>query len=128
MRKKNSRKDSKNLFVTSFFGSKEFLYFYILRLVYKDELYGEEIAKKLEELTESMWEPNPGFIYPMLKKLSKNGFIEGEWTVGDSKHPRLVYKITEEGKEYYKKLEQEWIKDLKEFIEILQLLEGRGAK
>ena len=128
MRKKNSRKDSKNLFVTSFFGSKEFLYFYILRLVYKDELYGEEIAKKLEELTESMWEPNPGFIYPMLKKLSKNGFIEGEWTVGDSKHPRLVYKITEEGKEYYKRLEQEWIKDLREFIEILQLLEGRGAK
>ncbi len=125
MRKKNSRKDSKNLFVTSFFGSKEFLYFYILRLFYKDELYGEEIAKKLEELTESMWEPNPGFIYPMLKKLSKNGFIEGEWTVGDSKHPRLVYKITEEGKEYYKKLEQEWIKDLREFIEILQLLEER---
>ena len=125
MRKKNSRKDSKNLFVTSFFGSKEFLYFYILRLFYKDELYGEEIAKKLEELTESMWEPNPGFIYPMLKKLSKNGFIEGEWTVGDSKHPRLVYKITEEGKEYYKRLEQEWIKDLREFIEILQLLEER---
>jgi len=122
---KKSKKDSKNLFVTSFFGSKEFLYFYILRLVYKDELYGEEIAKKLEELTKSMWEPNPGFIYPMLKKLSKNGLIKGEWTVGNSKHPRLVYKITEEGKEYYKKLEQEWIKDLKEFIEILQLLEGR---
>ena len=48
---KKSKKDSKNLFVTSFFGSKEFLYFYILRLVYKDELYGEEIAKKLENKT-----------------------------------------------------------------------------
>jgi len=109
----------------AFFGSKEFLYFYILRLVYKDELYGEEIAKKLEELTKSMWEPNPGFIYPMLKKLSKNGLIKGEWTVGNSKHPRLVYRITEEGEEYYKKLEQEWKKDLKEFIEILKSLEGR---
>lgn len=125
MRDKKSKKDSKNLFVTSFFGSKEFLYFYILRLVYKDELYGEEIAKKLEELTKSMWEPNPGFIYPMLKKLSKNGLIKGEWTVGNSKHPRLVYRITEEGEEYYKKLEREWKKDLKEFIEILKSLEGR---
>jgi len=125
---KGVRKDGKNLFITSFFGSKEFLYFYILHLLFEKEMYGEEISKAISNLLQGHWYPNPGFIYPVLKKLSMSGYIKGSWVIGESKHPRLVYMITTKGKEEYKVLKSEWKESLKEFIEVLKLLDEGGVE
>ncbi|MFU2158372.1 MULTISPECIES: PadR family transcriptional regulator [Caldisericum] len=117
------RKKGKNLFITSFFGSKEFLYFYILHLLNERDMYGEEISKAILIVSRGMWYPNPGFIYPVLKKLNSSGFIKGDWIIGETKHPRLVYKITEKGKAYYRNLRKDWKEGIKEFIEILKLID-----
>ncbi|BAL81692.1 PadR family transcriptional regulator [Caldisericum exile] len=120
------RKKGKNLFITSFFGSKEFLYFYILHLLSERDMYGEEISKAILIVSRGTWYPNPGFIYPVLKKLSVSGYIKGDWVIGESKHPRLVYKITEKGKTYYRTLRKDWKEGIKEFIEILRLIDEEG--
>jgi len=87
---------------------------------------GEEISKAISSLTQGQWHPNPGFIYPVLKKLSSFGYTKGEWVVRESKHPRFVYEITQEGKTYYLNLKEEWIEGLKEFVDILKLLGKEG--
>jgi len=121
-----NKKEDKNLFITSFFGSREFLSFYILHLLYGRELYGEEISRAISDLSEGRWYPNPGFIYPLLKKLSVQGYIKGEWIVGRTKHPRLVYGITMKGRYYYKRRREEWKEDLKEFIALLKIIDEGG--
>jgi PadR family transcriptional regulator PadR len=120
------KKDGKNLFLTSFLGSKEFLYFYILHLLNEKDMYGEEISRAILVISKGNWYPNPGFIYPVLKKLSISGYIKGEWLLGETKHPRLVYKITEKGRQYYRKLKNEWKEGLKEFIDILKMIDEEG--
>ncbi len=40
------------------------------------------------------WSASPGSIYPMLKRLEKQGAIEGEMEISDESRPRKIYRLT----------------------------------
>lgn len=69
-----------------------FLAFTVLRLVAKRKMSGEDIRKELEKRKGS--KPSPGTIYPVLKSLSGNGWIEEAEDNGKEKK----YKLTRDGK------------------------------
>jgi DNA-binding PadR family transcriptional regulator len=108
----------KNFFVATFFGAREFITFYILHLLKKKQMYGEEISKKIRDLLSNLWDPNPGFIYPVLKKLEKHRLIKGDW-VHEESHPRYVYKITDKGTEKYESLYKIFSTKLDEFVKVI---------
>ncbi len=95
--------NERNGFVASMFGATGFLSFYILHLLSKEPLCGEEIRNLIHKATGKIWKPNPGFIYPVLKEMRKENLIKGEWNL-EGKHPRRVYEITEKGKSQYEKI------------------------
>ena len=70
---------------------KGFLSFIVLKLISKNNLSGEEISEELEKRKGT--KPSPGTIYPVLKALSENGFIEEIKGSGKMKK----YKITKSG-------------------------------
>lgn len=74
-----------------------FLSAYVLHLLSKGPLCGNEILKEIAERTEGRWEPSSGGIYPLLRKLEKQGFVSGEWEDPD-KRTRRNYKLAAEGK------------------------------
>jgi len=51
-----------------------FLSFIVLKLISKKNMSGDDIRKELAKRRGSM--PSPGTIYPVLKSLSKSGFIK----------------------------------------------------
>lgn len=66
----------------------------IPRLLRSSEMNGTEIMQRLRELSDGLWNPSPGTIYPMLASLEEEGIIEAASTEGRSKK----YRITDEGK------------------------------
>ena len=50
-----------------------------------------------------------GTIYPLLRRLEKQGLLESVWEVGESR-PRRYYKISEDGKVVYGILCEEWFR------------------
>lgn len=46
-------------------------------------------------------------LYPLLRRLEKQGLVDSEWMVGESR-PRRYYKINENGRMIRKHLLQEW--------------------
>lgn len=54
------------------------------------------------------WSASPGSIYPMLKRLDKQGVIEGQLEMEYETRPRKVYSLTEEGGT----LLDEWLQDV----------------
>ena len=88
--------NERNGFVASLFGATGFISFYILHLLKKSPLYGEQIRNKIYSATNKTWKPNPGFIYPILKEMRKEKLIEGKWDLSGT-HPRHIYEITEKG-------------------------------
>lgn len=67
-----------------------FLSFIVLRLISKRQMSGKEISKEIQ--TRKGSKPSPGTIYPVLKALSENGFIEEIKDSGKIKKYRLTRK------------------------------------
>ena len=57
---------------------------------------GYSITSSFEDGSYS-WSASPGSVYPMLKRLEKQGFISGNLEMEYETRPKKVYSLTEEG-------------------------------
>lgn len=69
---------------------------YILQLAPTN---GNDICQQIGKRTKGLWIPSTGGIYPLLKKLEKQGFIKGTF-IAENKSQK-IYEITEEGIEEF---------------------------
>lgn len=80
---------------------------FIILLYLKDRsVYGYELVREIREFT-SM-DISEGTIYPLLKRLKKEGHIDAEWKEMDTGLPRRYYHITPKGKQSLKEMEEAW--------------------
>lgn len=74
----------------------------ILGLLSHEELTGYEIKKRMDTTLKYFWSASYGSIYPTLNDLVKRGLaVKREDT--KSKRNKLIYTITESGRDYLKK-------------------------
>ncbi len=64
-----------------------------------EPMYGYQIAKLLEERSQSTPLMKQGALYPVLRSLEKNGQLSSEVEPSVSGPPRRYYKITESGRD-----------------------------
>lgn len=76
--------------------TKGLLPIYVLYILSLSATNGNDISHKIGERTGGLWIPSTGGIYPLLKKLEKEGFIEGKWD-DTKKKVQKIYTITESG-------------------------------
>lgn len=57
---------------------------------------GYSITTSFEDGSYS-WSASPGSVYPMLKRLEKQGYISGELEMEYETRPKKVYRLTEDG-------------------------------
>lgn len=69
----------------------------VLHYVSDEPAYGNQLMDRVEELTGGALQVNPNTMYPLLRTLEEQGFVEGRW-----EHPerrsRRFYAITETGR------------------------------
>ena len=66
--------------------------------------YGYALVQSLEE---KGVEIDPNTLYPLLRRLEKQGLLESRWETGGSK-PRKYYQRTAYGNEIYRELKRQW--------------------
>lgn len=67
----------------------------VLLLLAEQPRHGYEIITELVERSEGRWQPSPGSVYPVLKRLAEQGLVRAE-TVGE----RRVFELTDAGRDY----------------------------
>jgi DNA-binding PadR family transcriptional regulator len=92
----------------------------ILSLLDKQQLYGFEIAKRIEEDSGGALRFNLASLYPMLYTLEKRGWIKGRWEANRAGRDRRYYCLTPMGRKKIEPLRLEW----KTFFRALDLLAG----
>lgn len=76
----------------------------VLTLISKKDMYGYEIVQNISKVIEV----NEGTIYPILRRLTKEGYFETYILESNEGPARKYYKLTAEGKNNLKKLIKEW--------------------
>jgi transcriptional regulator len=81
------------------------LYMLILRVLSRSgELHGFEIAKSIEQLSQSVLQVEEGSLYPALQRMLIKGWVKAEWGVTAENRRARYYRLTPAG---HKQLEQE---------------------
>ena len=70
----------------------------------REETYGYALVQGLEERG---LPADPNTLYPLLRRMEKQGLLESRWETGGSK-PRKYYRRTEYGDEIYHQLKRRW--------------------
>lgn len=76
--------------------TKGLLPIYTLHILSLGATNGNDISQQIGRRTKNYWIPSTGGIYPLLKKLEKQGLIQE--TVEAGKKNQKTYELTEEGK------------------------------
>lgn len=58
-------------------------------------------------------------LYPLLRRLEKQGLVSSRWDTSESR-PRRYYVLSEYGAEIFLQLKEEWIKNSKELYSLLK--------
>lgn len=102
-------------------SSKDFLKMCSLSYIAEknDSAYGREILENLKDNLkdkDSLWFPSHGSLYPSLRELVEGGYLYVEEEEGKRKY----YKLTQEGKDYYKKASVDFVDTLQKTSDFYQ--------
>lgn len=89
----------------------------VLSQLYKPQ-YRYVLVTKLNEKGLSI---EAGTLYPLLRRLEKQGLLESEWDTKEAR-PRKHYFLSEAGKEIYIRLKDEW----ENIVQSVQMDDYRG--
>lgn len=76
----------------------------VLAIINKKDSYGYEIVESITEFINM----SEGTIYPMLRRLSKDGYLEIYFKESQTGPQRKYYKITPEGEKYLVEACKDW--------------------
>lgn len=85
-----------------------------------EPLYGYSLRQALDDQGMSIEE---GTLYPLLRRLERQGLLESEWRIEDGA-PRRYYKLSTAGKRRYEDLTVSW----RALVETLDRLLGQESR
>lgn len=80
----------------------------LLHLLEEQDMYGYQLSKEMERRSDDAFHVKEGTLYPALKKLEEQGYIDSYWQEQDKGPARKYYRITKDGKEALLKKSKEW--------------------
>ncbi len=80
----------------------------ILSVLNAGSAHGYEIVRRINELSNGIFEWQEGTIYPALHKLEARELIRGKWVEARNGKMRCIYSLTESGKRALFSEAREW--------------------
>jgi PadR family transcriptional regulator PadR len=79
----------------------------ILKMLEKQDMYGYEMIKDMEERSGGIFVFKEGTLYPILHTLETEEWVQSYWQTHDGRK-RKYYRITDTGRERLQERTQEW--------------------
>lgn len=89
----------------------------ILSMLYREDLYGYELGKRVKEQTGNNFELKEGTLYLSFKRMEQSGLISSYWGEEGAGGRRKYYKLQKDGELHIKAMKQEW-EHLKQIVDI----------
>lgn len=80
----------------------------ILRALRREPMHGWAIAHRLQAISKSVLQVGQGSIYPALRRLEDEGWIDAEWAVSELGRRARFYRLTPTGRRQLEKERVRW--------------------
>ncbi|EQB88714.1 DNA-binding PadR family transcriptional regulator [Clostridium punense] len=101
--------------------TKGLLPIYVLYILSLGPTNGNDISHKVGDRTHGFWLPSTGGIYPLLKKMEKQGYVQGNWD-DSKKKAQKIYSITEEGLQEFTQKKVLLRSKIEEALEVFKII------
>lgn len=82
----------------------------ILKTMLKEDKYGLDIIKEVSDKSSGTYELKQPTLYSCLKRLENQELISSYWVDSEIGGKRHYYKLTDKGRDFYNKKQEEWAK------------------
>ncbi len=69
----------------------------ILKTLTLEPMHGLGISRRIEQTTQGVFQVQAGSLFPALKRLEQEGWIEGEWGESENNRRAKYYRLTTTG-------------------------------
>ncbi|MFN7942442.1 MAG: PadR family transcriptional regulator [Thermoanaerobaculia bacterium] len=80
----------------------------ILKTLALEPRHGLGIARRIEQVTQGAFAPQPGSLFPALHRLEEQGWLESEWGESENKRRARFYRLTRAGRRQLAAETQAW--------------------
>ena len=80
----------------------------ILKAVILGTNHGLGIARRIEQITQGVFQVKPGSLFPALHRLEEHGFLKAEWGESENNRRAKFYRLTAAGRRRLEIEKQSW--------------------
>jgi len=80
----------------------------ILKTLTLEPMHGLGISRRIEQITRGVFQVPAGSLFPALKRLEQEGYVEGEWGESENNRRAKYYRLTAAGRRRLGKEEDNW--------------------
>lgn len=93
----------------------------VLAILRRGENYGYQIIQSVRELSGGKLEWSEPMLYPLLKRLERDGLIRSEWKLTENNRFRRYFRLTDRGRREQEQDRAEWSLVSDVFGKVLEL-------
>ena len=91
----------------------------ILKTLELQPLHGYGIALRIEQISNGVFQVNPGSLFPAFRRLERDGLIRGEWRETENNRRAKYYALTAAGKKQLRGETEQWTRQAAAIARIL---------
>ena len=80
----------------------------ILKTVALTPMHGYGISRRIQTISQEVFQVNQGSLYPALHRLENDGWIDSEWKATDTNRRAKYYRLTKKGRKHLNLEEANW--------------------
>jgi len=84
------------------------LHMLILKTLALEPLHGYGIGVRLEQISKGVFVVNAGSLFPALRRLERDGLIQGEWRTTEKNRRAKYYALTSSGRATLRRETRDW--------------------
>jgi PadR family transcriptional regulator PadR len=96
----------------------------ILKTLELEPIHGYGVGLRIEQISKGVFQVNAGSLFPALRRLERQGWIEGEWQATENNRRAKYYMLTDAGRKKLRSEAREWQTQSAAIARILEATSG----
>jgi PadR family transcriptional regulator PadR len=92
----------------------------ILKTLTLEPMHGLGISRRIEQMTDGVFQVQAGSLFPALHRLEQEGWIQGDWGESENNRRAKYYRLTSPGKRRLGEEKQNWAQVVLAITKVLE--------